>query len=370
MATLFVLMGIAMFIGLVVIHELGHFLVAKRNGVEVEEFGIGFPPRAKILKKVKGTVYSLNWLPLGGFVKLKGEHDSDKSPGSFGAASLWSKTKILLAGVTMNFLAAAIILTGLAWTGLPKTDLQSLPFYDKDQFSVSADTEVIKSQVLVGVLADSPAAEAGLQSGDEIIRIGQEPVRQAENLPAITKSYQGETVEIIYRRDNGPEQTATATLASENAEQGVFLGVAPINNQVIKATWSAPVVGFVTAAQYVDVSYRGLGFLVQNLFEGRTQVAQDSVAGPVGVFKVISDTASAGFGQLMFIIALVSISLAVMNALPIPALDGGRLFVTLVFRTLKKPLTREREDMIHGLGFMFLMGLIILITFVDVKRFF
>ncbi len=370
MALFLLIIGLLLFVGLVVIHEIGHFLFARRNGVEVEEFGIGFPPRARVLGKKNGTVYTLNWLPLGGFVKLKGEYDNDTAPGSFGAARLSAKVKIMLAGVAMNFLAAAVLFAGLALIGMPKADLKNLPFYDKDQFTVASDTKTIKNQVFVGVVPDSAAAKAGLKSGDEITKIDNTPITSAEMLPAVTERYRGQTVDIAFINEDGQEQVVQASLNSERDQDTGYLGVAPVNAQVFKATWSAPVVGIVTAAQYAEVSFRGLGYVIQNLFAGQTDVASSAVGGPVATFKILSDTAALGLNQVLFVIALVSISLAVMNVLPIPALDGGRLFVTLLFRGLKRPLSKQTEEWIHGTGFVVLLGLIMLITVIDIRRFF
>ncbi|MDZ7744273.1 MAG: M50 family metallopeptidase [Candidatus Saccharibacteria bacterium] len=368
MAIVLLILGILLFVGLVVVHEFGHFIAARRNGVEVEEFGIGFPPRAKVLTKKHGTTYTLNWLPLGGFVKLKGEHDEDDTPGSYGAAKLGAKVKILLAGVGMNFLVAAILFTTLALVGMPKANLADLPFYDREQFSVAADTELVSSQIFVGVVEDSPAAEAGLQSGDELQRVDGEVIERADELPAITESLRGQTVDIEYVRDG--EVFKTSATLNEDANGQGYLGVAPADAQVIRATWSAPIVGAVSTLQYTDVSLRGLGYVVQNLFAGKPEVAGEAVGGPVAVFMILSDTAAIGIAQVLFVIALVSVSLGIMNALPIPALDGGRLFVTLIFRTLKKPLNKELEERIHGTGFMVLMLLIVVITVVDIRRFF
>lgn len=371
-------MGILLFISLVVVHEFGHFIMARRNGVEVEEFGIGFPPRAKVLAKKRGTIYTLNWLPLGGFVKLKGENDDDDTPGSFGAAKLSTKIKIMLAGVTMNFLAAAAIFTVLALVGMPKTQLSTLPFYDNDQFTVSSDTKIVSSQVFVGVAPDSPAEKAGLEDGDEIISIGGEPITSAEMLPEVTERLRGQTVDVRFKRDGGPEQVTEATLNTERetiSEDGQerqtgYIGLGAANAEIFRATWSAPIVGLGTAAQYTDLSFRGLGYVFQSLFAGQTKEAGDAVGGPVAIFKVLSEVSEIGLVQILYVIALISVSLAVMNILPIPALDGGRLFVMLLFRTLKKPLTKDREDLIHGVGFMALIGLIVFITVLDVRRFF
>jgi len=358
-----------MFIGLVVLHELGHFIVARRNGVEVEEFGIGFPPRIWAKKTRAGYYFSVNWLPLGGFVKLKGEHDSDRKKGSYGRAKLWAKTKILLAGVAMNLITAAVILTALAAISMPKADLKNLPFYNREQFSIKSDTKFIQNKVYIEVVKGSPADKAGLKDGDEITKIDNKEITSSEMLADITKSYSGKTVEIYIIR-SGIKSTAKATLNSERIENVGYLGAAPINSQTFRATWSAPIVGTVTAFQFAEVSFRGLGYVLHNLFIGHSDVAKEAVGGPVATYKVLSETASYGMIHILFVIALISVSLAVMNVLPIPALDGGRLFVTLLYRVLRRPLTEKAEEWIHGTGFVFLMLLITLITIIDVKRFY
>ena len=163
MLLLGIIIGLLALVFLVVVHELGHAIVARRNGVVVEEFGIGFPPRAWGRKLKNGILLSLNWLPLGGFVKLQGEHDAAEGKGDYGAATYWQKTKILLAGVAINWLVAALLLTVLAWTGLPKV----LP----NQFTVAGDTSVQKRPVEIQTLsAGSPADKAGHKSGDGIQR--------------------------------------------------------------------------------------------------------------------------------------------------------------------------------------------------------
>lgn len=371
MAILFFIIGIILFIGLVVVHEMGHFLAARRNGVEVEEFGIGFPPRAKVLTKKNGTEYTLNWLPLGGFVKLKGEHDSDTEPGSYGAASLGAKLKILVAGVFMNLVAASVIFTVIALFGMPKSNLDRLPFYDKQQFTVAADTNIVKNQTYLGFVSeDSPAARAGLVAGDEVVSIAGNEIDSAEELREIVASEAGKTLEVIYINQEGSRQATEVTLNETFIEGQGHFGVDPIDTTVFRSTWSAPIVGVVTTLQYTDVSLRGLGYVVQNLFAGETEQATEAIGGPVATFKILSDTSSLGIIYVLFIIALISVSLAVMNILPIPALDGGRAFVTLLFRAIKKPLTKDIEELIHGTGFAFLMVLIVLITVVDVQRFF
>lgn len=156
-----IIVGLFILVFLVVVHELGHAIVARRNGVVVEEFGIGFPPRAWSKKLKNGVLFTLNWLPLGGFVRMQGESDSADQPGDYGAATFWQKTRILLAGVVANWIVAALLLTVLAVVGLPKI----LP----NQFTVASDTTMVKKPVEITLVGDnSPAAKAGLQVGDQV----------------------------------------------------------------------------------------------------------------------------------------------------------------------------------------------------------
>lgn len=372
-----ILLGLFVLVVLVVIHELGHAIVARRNGVVVEEFGIGFPPRAWGKKLKNGILLSLNWLPLGGFVKLQGENDSAHKKGDYGAATFWQKTKILFAGVFINWLMAALLLTILAVTGLPRI----VP----DQFSVPGDSRITTSPVQIGsVVENFPAAAAGLQTGDQIISIAGEPIETVAELISVTQINRGETVPVVFERD-GTESRKDVTM--RDSEQGVF-GASLGQQERLQATWSAPIVGIVTTGQFTWVTLQGLGQLFSDFFGGlilqlspdqatREQAgesldrAANSVAGPVGILGVIFPAAGqAGLTEVVFLAAIVSLTLAVMNALPIPALDGGRWFVTALFKALRRPLTKDREERIHGTGFIALMGLIILITIADVGKLF
>lgn len=378
MLLLGILVGLIVLVLLVSLHELGHAIVARRNGVVVEEFGIGFPPRAWAKKLKNGILFTLNWLPLGGFVKLQGENDSASKKGDYGAATFWQKTKILFAGVFINWLTAIVLLTALALTsGIPKI----IP----NQFSVASDTSTVSSPVQLGALVNGyPAETAGLQTGDKIIAFAGEEINSAQELIDVSKKHRGEVILIKYERD-GKEAMTTVTL--RDSESSVF-GAALAQQETIKATWSAPVVGTVTTAQYTWVTLQGLGDLVYNFFggligqlnfseEGRQKASEQlttagaSVAGPVGILGTIFPAASeAGFEQVVFLAAIISLTLAVMNALPIPALDGGRWFVTALFKVRKKKLTKEKEESIHGAGFMGLMVLIVIITVADVVKLF
>lgn len=373
-----IIVGLVILIFLVAVHEFGHAFAAVKNGVGVDEFGIGFPPRAWAKKLKNGTLFTLNWLPLGGFVRLQGEYDSAKNKGDYGAASFWQKTQILLAGVLVNWIVAALILTVLAWVGLPKV----LP----NQFFVQSDTTVISELVeAVHITSDSPAEKAGLQVGDRILSVDGQNISSPEQLAEQTKQRAGEKVAIVFERA-GNRQTVDAQLNAPDNAQGGYLGVAPGQREFIKAGWSAPVTGVVTTAQFSWLTLTGVKDLAVNTVKGVVQrvspnadtreqakeelgKAAESVAGPIGILGVIFPAAAqAGGVNLLFLTAIISLTLAVMNILPIPALDGGRWATMAVFRLLKKPLTKEREETIQGTGFMILLGLIIVITLTDIGK--
>lgn len=354
-----IILGLILFVLLVVVHEWGHFIAARKNGVEVEEFGIGFPPRAKVLTKRKGTTYTLNWLPLGGFVSLKGEHSSATGKGTFGAASFGKKTLIIFAGVIMNWLAAAVIFTVVALLGMPQ--------FLENQFKVASDAQVRDQKVLVAnVEKDSPADKAGLGQVDVISSLNGEQIQSSQELIDFTQANRGEEVEVIYQRD-GEQKTATLTLRAD--EDQPALGVTPGDSEVVRSTWSAPIVGVGTTVQLTAETYKGLYNAIKNVAIGERGEASKSVTGPVGIFATLKALSNQGLAFVLFLIGVISLSLAVFNSLPIPALDGGRWFVMVAFKVLKKPLTKETEERIHGTGMALLLLLALIITVIDVQRF-
>jgi regulator of sigma E protease len=374
MSIVLLVLGLVLFIGLVVVHEFGHFLAARRNGVEVEEFGIGFPPRAWSKKTKSGFIFSINWLPIGGFVKLKGESDAAKEKGTLGAASTWSKAKIMLAGVTMNLVVAFGLFTVLAWVGLPQ-------LLD-NQFTVKSDTKIIRSEVLAGyVEPDSPAAKAGIQSRDRLLSIshqGQtEALKDGSQLPVLTQKYQGQKITVSYER-KGERKTTDVTLRDTQAVQASlntgkpkgYLGIVPGEYKMTRSTWSAPIVAGGLIWQFTAANFQALGTAVSAVFQGDGSRAAEQVSGPVGIVFVLKDGSLLGIQFILMVIAIISLTLAIMNVLPIPALDGGRLYMILLSRLFGKQLTQEMEERIVGASFIFLLFLIILITIVDVKRFF
>lgn len=381
-----IILGLFVLVLLVAVHEIGHGVVARRNGVEVEEFGIGFPPLAwsKKIKKSflgKDVRYSLNWLPLGGFVRLKGEYDDAKEPGGYGAATYWVKTKILFAGVAMNWLVAIVLFTILAWTGLPKII--------DNQFSVAADTQVVtqgSSRVTVAQIMDgSPAEKAGFMPNDALLTLNGTELKSSAQFAELTAQNKGQEVAIEYERD-GTKKRTNVELREDDA--GGYLGIAASGGvqETLRATWSAPVVGVGTTVQLTYVTLQGLGQLLGDIGTGLVsklstseEVRKDgddslaavgnSVAGPVGIIGVIFPQAGqAGLTPIIFLTAIISLSLAVMNALPIPALDGGRWTVMTIYRLRRKTLTKGREESIQGIGMLTLFGLIILVTIADIGK--
>lgn len=376
-----IVIGLFLLVFLVVVHELGHAIAARRNGVVVEEFGIGFPPQAWAKKLKNGVLLTLNWLPLGGFVKLQGENDSASKKGDFGAASFWAKTKILLAGVAINWLVAVIIFTGLALTGLPK-----FTGVIDNQFFVKSDAVEVKQPVAIAqIVPDSPADKAGLKLGDQLLRFNGEPIPEPTTLNKLTLDNRGKKVEIIYSR-GGSESSTSVQLNANNAENKGYLGVGPGQRVLVKSTWSAPAVGVATTYQLTEATLKSLGSTLANFVTGlasklstndetrekgneKLESVGNNIAGPIGILGVIFPAArEAGFSSLMLLTAIISLTLAVMNALPIPALDGGRWFVMALFRVLKKPLGKELEEKIHATGFVVLMGLVLLVTIADVSK--
>jgi regulator of sigma E protease len=367
--------GLFLFVCLVIVHEFGHYWAAKKSGVVVEEFGIGFPPKVWGKKLKSKMLLSINLLPLGGFVRLKGENDSATEKGSYGSATLGNKVKIMTAGVVMNLLTAILIFFVLALIGTPK-------LFD-NQFTVPSDTITSSKEILVaGVEQNSPAEKAGLKTQDHILGLGKTPssiteVKDIEQLPEETQKLAGQLVYISYER-GGEQQMTSAQLrttetveASKNDNNPVgYLGITPTVYELRRSTWSAPVVAVGSAGQFTWLTLKGLGSAIASIFSGNGSQAAQQVAGPVGIFVILRDGSLLGTRFILMIIGLISLTLAIMNILPIPALDGGRLFVTLAYRAMKRPLNKEKEELIHGVGFAVLMVLFVLITVIDVRRFF
>lgn len=267
MTVLLLILGVVLFVGLVVAHEWGHFIAARRNGIEVEEFGIGFPPKvwSKKIKTSKSKfLFTINILPLGGFVRLKGENDSATAPGTFGAASMKAKTKVMLAGVGMNLLIALLMLTFIALIGMPKLI--------DNQFTVASDTKITREVKVFAdqVIASEPAAKAGVQTGDRIISLDGKKINQVGQVGDLAKENPGKTVTLTVER-NDQQKNLQVTLNKENKGNG-YLGVATSQEgiQLQRSTWSAPVVAVGLTGQLTELTFKGLGTAISSLSKGDT----------------------------------------------------------------------------------------------------
>ena len=381
-----IIIGLISLTFLVALHELGHALAAKKNGVKLKEYAIGFPPRIRSFKaktdKVlpKGTKISIGAIPLGGFVRLQGEHDSDSKKGDYGAASFWGKTQILFAGVAMNWLVAFVVFTILAIFGM----LKLLP----NQFYLSSDAKISGGGVQVSAISkNSPAEKAGLNKNDTLLEFNGQKVENSTKIRQDLKNNAGKTVSLKISR-NGKEISKSAKL-NEKGNNGFLGAVLSDGMQKIHSTWSAPIVGLGTTVQFTGETFKGVGELFVNFFGGifekvipnsdsqknaNTQLSKagESVSGPVMVIGgIFPNIVSMGVDMILMLTAIISISLACMNVLPIPALDGGRWFMTFIFRVLlKKPLPKETEENINGWSFLALMGLSVLIIVLDFTKIF
>ena len=342
---------------LVFVHELGHFIAARRNGVEVEEFGFGFPPKL-YGKKVGRTEYSINLIPLGGFVKLKGESLSDKGVGSFGRASFWGKTKILLAGVTMNFITAYLLLVGLCLTGLPPI-IQGQYSYGSPELSQPRQVMAVR------VAEGSPAEKAGLSRGDIILSGNGQRFENEGDLMKFTQDNAGEQVALKVVRD-GETQELQTSLRPPAEKQG-FLGVTPF--QTYKLQYGL-IDSLVTAGgislQLVTGTIAAFADLIAGLFtQGKVS---DNVAGPVGIVALLNNILDLGAAYVLVFVVSISISLAVINAMPLPALDGGRWALAAAQKISGRALSEKSEAAVHAAGFAALILLMLVVTFFDVKR--
>jgi len=217
------------------------------------------------------------------------------------------------------------------------------------------------------VVKDSPADKAGIKTRDVLVAIDNQNLKTAKQLSDYTAAHAGKTVTFHTVHDGQPRDVKVALNKERTAKQG-FAGIGPVEQSTSHSTWSAPIVGMGLTAQLTKLTVEGLATTVGQLAHQQYKEAGQNVAGPVGIFSILKSSSELGFTPVLFLIGIISLTLAVMNTLPIPALDGGRLFVTLIFRALKKPLTKEREEKIQAAGFLALMLIVVLVTVVDVGR--
>ena len=360
---------------LVFAHELGHFLVARRFGIRAEEFGWGFPPRAwgiykskegkwkhawggKKVEDASGTIYSINWIPLGGFVKLNEDETKSDDPNHFVNKKVWQRAFILSAGVSMNIILAAVLITIGLLVGMP----QAL-----DGVGPGAQISDRKIQI-IQVMPDTPAAAVGFKIGDIIEGINDIRFEKYQDLQKFVDERRGE--ELYYKIKRGREEfiaPLTPRLMEETGRGGV--GIAISETGIVRypffiAVWE----GIKTTAVTTWIIITAFYGLLKGLIIGQG-LAGAELAGPVGIAVLTGQVARMGLIYILQFTAILSINLAIINFFPFPALDGGRVLFLIIEKIKGSPIRREIEALIHNVGFALLMLLVLVVTFKDVARF-
>lgn len=362
---------------LVLVHELGHFLAARKFGAKAEEFGLGFPPRLigwykstsgkwktvfgnKEVTDAADTVYTLNTIPLGGFVKIKGEDGENKADNtSFANKPIWQRSIILSAGVVMNVILAAVIISFNLLVGATQP-IEGVPL----KGAIVRDRHIAVNSVVV----DSPAAQAGVQPGDRIISVDNNEINSTEFLQNYVGERSGQVVAYTFVRDTETITKEITPITLEETSRG-GIGITISENAFVRFPWYLAIYeGVKTTGYYLWLIITGFVDLLTRLVTGGGVSAD--IAGPVGIAVLTGQVADMGFPYLLQFAALLSLNLAVINILPIPALDGGRILFLVIEKIKGRPAKQETEALIHNIGFMLLIGLIILVTFKDIKNLF
>jgi regulator of sigma E protease len=352
------LIGVALFLLilgiLVLIHEVGHFLLARRAGIRVHEFGIGFPPRARVLSNDGETLYTLNWLPIGGFVKLEGEDGDSEDPRSFSRAPFLTRQAILVAGVVMNLLLAVVIMIAVAW--MPQRTL-ALEIGEVDP--------------------GSPAAAAGITAGSKLVAIDGVSYDAFDGGQAVVEDLRakaGQTVTLALIDIAGDPYTVQATLrpAAEISETQGALGVKELSAELLDQTFTrvpadAVALGFERTVDAFGLILVGLGQLVGSIATDPTQ--PPPVTGPIGIAEQVGVVFwQAGPMATLYLAGLLSANLALVNILPFPPLDGGRMLMLGIKALVGTRLSVRAEQLTYAVGFVMLFSFLIWITIYDVGR--
>lgn len=356
-----ILLVIAILVFLIVVHELGHFIVAKLAKIRVEEFGIGYPPRAITFAKIGTTEYTLNWIPFGGFVRLFGDvGQGEHGKGSFIDAHRGVQALVLVAGVAMNALAAWMLFAAALHTGIPRV-VEEVP------------EGVPARLVIANVLPGSPAEAAGIAQGDEVLALED---RKGETLSALTpdafadfiQSRGGQEVSVTYTHQG---ETVTTSLVPAHAiipEGGrPALGVAIVLVSSHPLPWTEALAdaGGATMNAFASVGSGLWGIFTKALSGG--PVLQD-VMGPIGLVSVVGDAAETGMGEVFALAAFISVNLAIINILPIPALDGGRLAVLGIEAVMRRQAPKLALQLLNAIGVGLIILLMITVTYQDIGR--
>jgi regulator of sigma E protease len=349
---------------LIFVHELGHFIVAKKSGIRVDEFGLGFPPKI-FAKKWGDTTYTLNAIPFGGFVKIFGEDshteeipEAEKST-SFLYKPKWIQASVLVAGVTFNIIFAWLCVSLGFMIGMPASA-------DYSSFGKTTNTNL----VITEVLPNSPAQKAGLISGDVVALVSSGvAVLQNENLTpekvSDLISNSTKNIEIIYNRGKSPPTTVLVEPSSNIIAGKVAIGIAMDSMGILKLPmYLAPLEGARTTWLLTKGTAVGLFGFLRGVVTFKSDFSQ--VSGPVGIAKVVGEANNLGFVYLLSLIALISINLAIINLLPFPALDGGRLLFVAIEAIIRRPIKPAIVAWTNGIGFALLILLMLVITGHDI----
>jgi len=350
---------------LVFAHELGHFSLAKWFGIRVDEFAIGFPPRI-ISKKVGETEYSINLIPLGGYVKIYGEdmldHSADLDPDasrSLTAKNRFKQALVLVGGITANILFAWVLLSIVFMVGAPVS---------KEQYT---GTPLHNEQLMVlSVLADSPAGHAGLQEGDVILEVsaGTEVVTKpsVKEVQGFIASHEGKAIMVNIIRKDAPLSLSVVPQAGIVNDRAA-IGISMDEVGTLKLSFfPALLEGAKRTIDLFILVAQSIGIFFYQMFSFQADFSQ--ISGPVGIATMVGNAQALGWFYLISFTALISLNLAVINLIPFPALDGGRLFFLLIETVIRRPLPVKFVRYANGIGFMILIGLLILVTYKDVMH--
>lgn len=360
----------AVLVLLILVHELGHFIVAKRASIRVDEFGIGFPPKITG-KKYGETEYTINWLPIGGFVRIWGEDPTEEhfeGPGSersFVRKPRAVQAAVLVAGVAMNVVLAFVLYTAAYMIGMPTAI---------DETEGAAVTE--EAHIYIGsVFPDAPAADA-LRPNDKLLAVQTDvtglnsaAIRMPSRVAEFVSQHENETMTFtVLRRDEEVVATLTPKRGvlpeePERVAAGFSMSLIVLEQLPLHA---AVVAGAKrTYTSLVEIA-QGLGGLVRQTVQGTADYSQ--IAGPVGIVGMVGDAAAMGFTWLLTFTALISLNLAIINLLPVPALDGGRLLFVLIEAVTRRTIRPVVARTVNQVGFIALLALMALITIQDVMR--